>query len=110
LWAKRSGRDPQAASEANCRILLSRTVNDTAGRWQDLWTAWIRTNLGADPIVRVELGEAVARDTSAGRLPAIPYTLTLRDGSALRGVVPMLYDPLTDRWGGHTGLDWHVAR
>ncbi len=52
----------------------------------------------------------VDRDTSAGRLPAIPYTLTLKDGSILQGVVPMLYDPLTDRWGGYTGLDWHVTR
>mgnify|MGYP001278342075 CR=1 FL=1 len=89
---------------------LSRTVNYTAGRGYDQWTVWIRTNLGTNPIVKVELAEAVARDTSAGRLPAIPYTLALKDGSTLQGVVPMLYDPLTDRWGGYTGLDWHVKR
>jgi hypothetical protein len=100
----------QAASQANYRMQLSRAVNYTAGRWYDQWAVWIRTNLAANPIVRVELGEAAARDTSAGRLPAIPYTLTLKDGSTLQGVVPMLYDPLTDRWGGFTGLDWHVAR
>jgi hypothetical protein len=100
----------QAASKANCRLQLSRTVNYTAGRGYDQWTVWIRTNLGANPIAKVELAEPVARDASPGRLPAIPYTLTLKDGSTLQGVVPMLYDPLTDRWGGYTGLDWHVKR
>jgi hypothetical protein len=100
----------RAAVQPNYRLRLETSIDYTAERWRDLWAQWVHVNLGANPIVRVELGQATIRDTSAGRLPAIPYTLTRKDGSTLQGTMPMLYDPLTDKWGGYTGLDWHLKR
>jgi hypothetical protein len=100
----------QAAVQPNYRLRLNNGIDYTAERWRDLWAEWIHANLGANPIVRVDLGRAAMRDTSAGRLPAIPYTLTRKDGSTLEGTMPMVYDPLAERWGGYTGLDWHLKQ
>jgi hypothetical protein len=41
--------------------------------------------------------------------PAVPYTLTLKDGTVLEGVLPFYYNARSGSWSGDRGLDWHMV-
>jgi hypothetical protein len=91
------------------------------------WRTWIRENFRDNPIVSIELGEvykhsgaiaykmiqpsgAVNEGQFAGSGgPAVPYKLTLRNGTVLEGSLPFVYSPFTQRWQGQYGLDWHLV-
>jgi hypothetical protein len=93
------------------------------------WVAWVCQNFGKNPIQSVELGDVLRSD---GRLafkvtrpngsvregeparadsdrPAVPYTLTLQDGTMLEGVLPFYYNARSGSWSGDRGLDWHMV-
>jgi hypothetical protein len=69
------------------------------------WVRWICNTFKVDPIRSVELGK-VFKD-KANR-PAIPYTLTLKDGRTLEGDLPFEYEPRSQYWEGIQGVDWHL--
>jgi Carboxypeptidase regulatory-like domain len=77
------------------------------------WVQWICTNLKANPIETIELGD-VSRSQSKGfwkshqNVPAIDYQLTLRDGTVLKGTLLFDYNPDKTYWMGMHGLDWHL--
>ena len=66
---------------------------------------WIKETFGKNPIVSVEFG-AVFIDES--KRPAVPYKLTLKDGTILEGVLPFQYDAGNKHWYGVEGIDWHL--
>ncbi len=66
---------------------------------------WIKETFSKNPIVSVELG-AVFIDES--KRPAVPYKLTLKDGTILDGVLPFQYDARGKYWYGVEGIDWHL--
>jgi len=81
------------------------------GSQRNAWMYWVCTIFSQNPIVQVELGEVFAGD--CGR-PTIPYTLTLRDGTILSGLLPYQYRPdestsyRTGSWETLGGCDWHL--
>ena len=66
---------------------------------------WIKETFSKNPIVSVKLG-AVFIDES--ERPAVPYKLTLKDGTILEGVLPFQYDAGNKHWYGVEGIDWHL--
>lgn len=93
------------------------------------WVAWVRETFGKNPIQSVRLGGVLRGD---GRLPfkvtrpdgsvregelrpadsdrpAVPYTLTLKDGTVLEGILPFYYSARSGSWSGDRGLDWHMV-
>ena len=66
---------------------------------------WIKDTFSKNPIVSVKLG-AVFSDKS--NRPAVPYKLTLRDGTRLEGILPFQYDAGNEHWYGVEGIDWHL--
>jgi hypothetical protein len=94
------------------------------------WVAWVCENFKKNPVQSVEFGEVVRSD---GRLPfkvtrpdgtvregelvradsdrpAVPYRLTLKDGTVLGGVLPFYYSARSGSWSGDRGLDWHMIQ
>lgn len=77
------------------------------------WVKWICTHLRANPIETIELGKA-SRSESKGfwkdhrNVPAVEYTLTLRDSTTLQGTLLFDYSPDRHYWMGMHGLDWHL--
>lgn len=66
---------------------------------------WIKETFSKNPVVSVELGE-VFSDKS--KRPAVPYKITLKDGTILKGVLPFQYDAVNKNWYGVEGIDWHL--
>ena len=75
--------------------------------YRDDWTRWVCQHFRMNPIVQVELGEIAFQ---AGRRPAVPYKLVLRDHTVLEGVLPFEWRPDAGRWEGVAGLDWHLRK
>jgi hypothetical protein len=71
----------------------------------DVWVDWVCRHFSANPIVSVALGHVLANEQG---LPSVSYTLTLRDGSSIEGVLPFEYQPLSESWLATEGLDWHL--
>jgi hypothetical protein len=76
-----------------------RTATDVDG-----WRRWICETFDANPIASVELGD-VFENTHG--LPAVPYVVTLQDGSVLKGDLPFNYSARSRTWSGEHGIDWH---
>jgi beta-lactamase regulating signal transducer with metallopeptidase domain len=76
------------------------------------WVKWICENFRDNPIVEVKYGEIFSEERKGfygdGKLPHIPYKLTLKDGSVLEGILPFDYSVRSGEWMGYTGLDWHM--
>ena len=68
------------------------------------WMEWVCRRFRDHPITLVELGTVSIR---ADGCPQLPYTLTLRDGSTLKGSLPFEWNVRAQRWIGFEGLDWH---
>ena len=66
---------------------------------------WIKDTFTKNPIIAVKL-DTVFLDKS--NRPAVPYKLTLKDGTILEGVLPFQYDPKNKSWFGTEGIDWHL--
>ena len=66
---------------------------------------WICQHFRTNPIVAVDLG-GITMNTNG--LPALAYKVTLKNGGKLEGVLPMNYNPRSERWYGVEGLDWHL--
>ncbi|MGO9199035.1 MAG: hypothetical protein ACLQM8_00650 [Limisphaerales bacterium] len=69
------------------------------------WMGWICQHFRTNPIVAVDLG-GITMNTNG--LPALAYKVTLKNGGKLEGVLPMNYNPRSERWYGVEGLDWHL--
>ena len=61
--------------------------------------------LGGGVMNMIKLGEVTADEQ--GR-PSVPYELGLRDGAALKGSLPVVYEPRPGTWVPVEGLDWHL--
>jgi hypothetical protein len=76
---------------------------------------WICRTFKDNPITAVELGDVVrGNEKIMDRTgwPAVPYKLTLQDGTVLKGELSFEYSlPGADRpeghWHGMEGIDWH---
>jgi hypothetical protein len=68
---------------------------------------WVSDNLGRNPITKVTLGEV---SFNADGKPSIPYELTRKDGSLLKGDLPFYYDVTSKSWCGMEGIDWHLQK
>lgn len=69
------------------------------------WTQWVCRHFRTNPIVQVELG-GVAFQASGRR--EIPYKMSLKNHTALEGVLPFEWRPNSGQWEGIGGLDWHL--
>jgi hypothetical protein len=68
------------------------------------WMNWICQHFRTNPITAVNLG-AVTNQPKGGL--AVPYRLTLQNGTTLEGMLPMKWDVRGQSWYGSKGLDWH---
>jgi hypothetical protein len=68
---------------------------------------WVADNLGPNPIMNVNLGDVTF---GADGKPSIPYELTRKDGSLLKGTLPFYYDMGSKSWCGMEGIDWHLKQ
>lgn len=68
---------------------------------------WVADNLGRNPVTKVTLGEV---SFNADGNPSIPYELTRKDGSLLKGDLPFYYDVTSKSWCGMEGIDWHLQK
>jgi hypothetical protein len=66
---------------------------------------WIKDTFSRNPIVLVKLDAAFLDQSER---PAVPYKLTLKDGTILEGVLPFQYDARNKHWYGVEGIDWHL--
>ena len=64
-----------------------------------------KRNFSKNPIISVKL-DAVFLDKS--NRPAVPYKLTLKDGTILEGILPFGYNVRNKGWYGIEGIDWHL--
>jgi uncharacterized iron-regulated protein len=80
-------------------------VDYTVNRAYDIWMQWICKHFRTNPIVAVDLGGV--EKLNDGR-PAVPYKLTLKDGTKLEGTLPFQYNSKRHQWGGVEGIDWHL--
>ncbi len=72
---------------------------------------WICTHFRDNPIVALELGEVFMETGPVAAhwyCPTVPYTLTLKDGTVLKGNLSFVYDARMKQWQGIHGLDWHL--
>ncbi len=93
------------------------------------WAEWCCKTFKHNPIVSVTYGKVFMGSASFhGKLPAIPYKMTLRDGTVLEDVLyfeyeleipdwiknktvpegPFEHNPDEAKWFGYYGLDWHL--
>ncbi len=84
-------------------------------QWFDFLVTWMSRTFKTNPITRVELGEVFANPQKINGyqgLPAIPYKLTLKDGTVLQGNLPFEYnfDGGKGHWHGLEGIDWHLQK
>ncbi len=101
---------------ADYQYFLTSTNPDVGGEFPadycaetrfDRWVNWVCTTFSKNPITDVQLGKVFKGQDG---LPAVPYTLTLKDGSALSGNLPFQCSIEQGRavWQATTGLDWHL--
>jgi len=69
------------------------------------WVRWVCKTFKDNPINSVKLGEVLKGKDG---LPAIPYTVSLRDGRELKGDLPFKYMQRRKFWMGVHGIDWHL--
>ena len=74
---------------------------------------WLCTTFKENPIVSIELGKVFLGDKEIIRKtgwPTVPYKLTLKDGTVLKGDLAFRYiaDGKGGHWHGMEGLDWHL--
>ena len=73
---------------------------------------WVCRTFKDNPIQSVELGEPFISDTQLmgqkQNAPAIPYTLTLKDGIVLKGDLTFAYRANSKKWQPTEGIDWHL--
>jgi beta-lactamase regulating signal transducer with metallopeptidase domain len=73
---------------------------------------WCCTHFKDNPIIDVQLGDVFIGDALVSDKtgwPAVPYKLTLKDGSILAGNLPFNYsvDQGRGHWHAMEGIDWH---
>jgi hypothetical protein len=71
------------------------------------WMKWICQHFHTNPIVAVDLGEVTQH---SGNQAALPFKVTLKNGTRLEGMLPMQWDARGQQWFGVEGLDWHLRR
>jgi hypothetical protein len=71
------------------------------------WMKWICQHFRTNPIVAVDLAEVTQH---ADDRVAVPYQVTLKNGTKLEGVLPMQWDAHGQQWFGVEGLDWHLGK
>ena len=81
--------------------------------WFDVLVKWMCETFRANPIAGVELGEVFLNPEEVNGqkdLPAVPYRVTLQDGTVLEGNLPFqfAFDGDIPHWHGIEGLDWHL--
>lgn len=77
---------------------------------------WMCEMLKDNPIASVELGEVFVIEKAKMPYakvdrPAVPYKVTLKDGTLLQGRVPFEYTtqyPVAPHWHAIGGIDWHL--
>lgn len=74
------------------------------------FAVWVCRTFKDNPIVAVELGNAIlsAKEFDGQGAPAVPYKLTLQDGSVLQGELYFYYRASSDTWQPAEGIDWHL--
>jgi hypothetical protein len=81
--------------------------------WFDAMVTWMSRTFQTNPIVQVELGQVLPSPKKLNNvegLPAVPYRVTLKDGTVLEGTLPFEYnfDGNKGHWHGLEGVDWHL--
>lgn len=101
--------------------------DESTGKWkQDGWkkldldymvqtdwpsfALWLCRTFKDNPIVAVELGNAILseKEFDGQGAPAVPYKLTLQDGSVLQGELYFYYRASSGTWQPAEGIDWHL--
>jgi len=77
------------------------------GSGYDEFIKWCARKFAKDPIISAEAGNVTKGENGQ---PVIFYKLTLKSGEILSGSLPLEYDPLTAKWIGVRGLDWHAGK
>jgi len=74
------------------------------------FAVWVCRTFKDNPIVSVELSDAVLseKEFDGHKAPAVPYKLTLQDGSILQGELYFAWRAASGTWQPAEGIDWHL--
>jgi beta-lactamase regulating signal transducer with metallopeptidase domain len=74
------------------------------------FAVWVCQTFKGNPIASVELGDVFLSDKEfdGNKAPAVPYKLTLQDGSVLQGDLYFAWRASSGTWQPAEGIDWHL--